>query len=169
MKNINNKGFMLAEVIIVSAVIFTTLVGLYKGFSNTYKAYETKNSYYDSKTIYALKNMENFLIDEMILNKNITNNTNKYIEITDNLDTNQYHKTFINKFITEYNIKSIYILQFDKSALTKLKANTKVDNDFDKYIDYIIDENIDNFDSSKYSYILIAKTNNEQYSSLRIV
>ena len=54
----NNKGFMLAEVVIVSAVLITTLVSLYAGFAKVYKAYEERSSFFDTDSIYALKSIE---------------------------------------------------------------------------------------------------------------
>ena len=95
---LNNKGFMLAEIIIVSAIIITTVVGLYKGFSNTYTAYETRNSYYDAKTTYALKNFEDFLIDEMILN----NINQEYITFSKNYGSTEYQKKFMEEYFTTY-------------------------------------------------------------------
>lgn len=168
MKKLNNKGFMLAEVIIVTTVMITSLVGLYKGFSNTYKAYEIKSRYYDTKTIYALKNMENFLIDEMILNKYAPSNNNFYIEITKDLDSDEYHEAYIDKFITENDIDQLYLTKFTKTNLDSLKSNTN-DDELIKYIDYIIDQYISNSNSDEYTFILIAKTNTEKYSNLKIV
>ena len=166
---INNKGFMLIEVIVVSAIISATLVSLYAGFSNTYKAYEIKSSYYDSKTIYALKNMENFLIDEMILTSYITKPNNFYKKIDTTFSTNTYQTIYIQTFISDYNIQSMYITKYDRSALNALKSH--VDEDYKKYIDYFLDDNSNEIDQATkpYTFILIAKTNEEKYSSLRIV
>ena len=64
----NNKGFMLAEVVIVSAILITTLTSLYAGFARVYKAYEERSSFFDIDSIYALKNIEDTLIDNMEFN-----------------------------------------------------------------------------------------------------
>ena len=45
MKKMNNKGFMLAEIIIVSAILATALVGLFATFSKMFLEYEKRNSY----------------------------------------------------------------------------------------------------------------------------
>ena len=175
MKKINNKGFMLAEIIIVSSIIITTMVGLYTGFSNTYKAYERINSYYDVNTTYALKNMENFLMDEMILNEHIGSADNFYKEINNSIDENDYHKKYIDNFIATYEIDKLYLVKYKKAALTELKNDANVDDDFDKYIDFTIEkiegesEDKSPFNPSIIGYILITKTNKETYSSLRII
>ena len=168
MKKLNNKGFMLIEVIIVSTVIITTLTGLYVGFSNTYKEYETQSNYYDSKTIYALKNMENFLIDEMLLNSLATKPINYFNEINAGFVANQYQKTYITTFKNDYGIEKLYIAKFTKQALNNLKNSSSLNLDFKNFIKNIIDDNEDNFTSSNYSYILIANTKEEKYSYLRI-
>jgi len=41
----NNKGFMLAEVVIVSAVIMTCLVTLYTSFNKMYNLYKDTYNY----------------------------------------------------------------------------------------------------------------------------
>lgn len=163
----NNKGFMLAEVVIVSAVLITTIVGLYSGFANTYKAYEIRSSYYDAKTVYALKNLEDFLIDEMLLNNIITPKP-----LDENAFSNDYYKAFITEFINTYNMDSIYILEYKKTKIEEFQGT--LDKEFQNYIDFYIDKEKKETDTNSingegdYSYILIGLTNDGRYSSLRI-
>lgn len=44
---LNRKGFMMAEVVVVSAVIVTVLVTLFTGINKVSTAYEKRNKYYD--------------------------------------------------------------------------------------------------------------------------
>lgn len=160
----NNKGFMLAEVVIVSAVLITTIVGLYSGFANTYKAYEIRSSYYDAKTVYALKNLEDFLIDEMLLNNIITQKP-----LDENAFPNDYYKAFISEFITTYNMDSIYILEYSENSINSFKSDK--DEEFKNYIDFYIEkekEEDDSINEGDYSYLLMAVTKDGRYSSLRI-
>lgn len=160
----NNKGFMLAEVVIVSAVLITTIVGLYSGFANTYKAYEIRSSYYDAKTVYALKNLEDFLIDEMLLNNIITQKP-----LDENAFPNDYYKAFISEFITTYNMDSIYILEYSENSINSFKSDK--DEEFKNYIDFYIEkekEEDDSINEGGYSYLLMAVTKDGRYSSLRI-
>ena len=172
---LDKKGFMLAEIIIVSAIIVTTVVGLYAGFSNTYKAYETRSSYVDTKTIYSLKEFENFLIDEMILN-NITNNYIK-IEKENNsfsIKNKDYHNAFLTNFFETYYIEELYLVKYNDNNLDINKAGNSdfiknIDNDFQDYIKFYLSQ-LDNPDYDLYDYIILAKTKNdkEKYSALRI-
>ena len=167
----NNKGFMLAEVVIVSTILLTTIVGLYSGFANTYKAYELRNSYYDAKTIYGLKNLEDFLIDEMLLTNLVSNNNFSYVEINADTFSDDYYKAFLEKFSTTYNIKNIYLVKYDETIITNFSnnSNEELKDYLDFYIERTKEENSSYiFDDSLYSYLLVSVTNDDTYSSLRI-
>jgi len=165
MKKINNKGFMLAEVVIVSAVMVTTLVGLYTGFSNTYKAYEVKMNYYDVDVIYALKNLENILIDNMLLNNYISNiNASGYYKIEQGSDSN----SLIYKFYETYDINSIYLVEniSDKIWNDTATDDSLADNVDEEFQDYL--ELYNDSYNADYKYVLIAVTNDGTYGALRI-
>lgn len=50
----NNKGFMMAEVVVVSAIVLTTLVGLYTSYNKIFSLYNQRVDYYDVATLYDL-------------------------------------------------------------------------------------------------------------------
>ena len=50
----NRKGFMMAEVIVVSAVILVTLVSLYTSHNKLFSLYNRRVNYYDVNTLYEL-------------------------------------------------------------------------------------------------------------------
>lgn len=50
----NRKGFMMAEVIVVSAVILVTLVSLYTSYNKLFSLYNQRVNYYDTNTLYEL-------------------------------------------------------------------------------------------------------------------
>ena len=50
---IGKKGFMMAEVVVVSVVIATVLVTLFTCLNKVSSAYETRNRYYDVDSLYA--------------------------------------------------------------------------------------------------------------------
>ena len=49
---LNRKGFMMAEVVVVSVIICTVLVTLYTALARINNAYDTRNRYYDIDTLY---------------------------------------------------------------------------------------------------------------------
>lgn len=52
MKKMGKKGFMMAEVVVVSVVVATVLVTLFVGLSRVSSAYELRNRYYDIDALY---------------------------------------------------------------------------------------------------------------------
>ena len=50
----NKKGFMMAELIVVSSIVLVALVSMYGSFIKIHSAYKTKMSYYDVATLYRL-------------------------------------------------------------------------------------------------------------------
>lgn len=55
----NNKGFMMAEVIVVAAIILVAITGFYSLYTSAISAYNTKINYYDVSTLYALAAYKN--------------------------------------------------------------------------------------------------------------
>ncbi|UKI26843.1 MAG: hypothetical protein L6V91_09005 [Bacilli bacterium] len=49
---LNKKGFMMAEVVVVSVIICTALVTLYTGINRVSNAYKIRNKYYDINALY---------------------------------------------------------------------------------------------------------------------
>ena len=51
---LNKKGFMMAEVIVVSAIILTFLAGIFISYNKIYSTYKTRLDYYDVTALYRL-------------------------------------------------------------------------------------------------------------------
>lgn len=164
----NNKGFMLAEVVIVSAVLITTLVSLYVGFAKVYKAYEERSSFFDTDSIYALKSIEDTLIDEGLFN-NIINeiNTSNYVSyLAENLTDDSYINSYLKELLGNYNIEYFYITKYDNASLTTIiesDANNIIFNDFLKHLQ----KNL-TFDNN-YNYIFLSKRKDGRFAYLRVL
>lgn len=55
----NRKGFMMAELVVVSAIVLTTVATFYTSYNKIYSAYKTKLQYYDVTTLYKLASYRN--------------------------------------------------------------------------------------------------------------
>ena len=127
---LNKKGFMMAEVIVVSSIVLITLTSLYISYNKIYSTYKKRINYYDVSIIYDLdKIRRNVVIDAPTNNTKIENdvisesNTTVYaIPLTDNkiTDTNlSQENTTFNEYL-EYLKNSItvnncnYILVMEK-------------------------------------------------------
>jgi hypothetical protein len=145
---LNRKGFMLAEVVIVSVVVATVLVTLYTGLKNVSSAYETRNRYYDVDSLYAAMDINDIMIG----------NISKYseyiysdiaIELNDENYILEYQQLYEK---TDYSI-NFYLTPFNNEKMLTLKdLNDNVT--FDEYIDYLNDNIIFEED---YDYIIIVE------------
>ena len=72
---INRKGFMLAEVVVVSVIVCVCLVSLATGIARVSKAYDTRNRYYDVNALYMAEKANLFLIREGKINTLIEDGT----------------------------------------------------------------------------------------------
>ena len=67
--SLNNRRFMMAELMITSVVIMISIVSLYTGFNKIYTNYKVRNSYDDSNLLYGtniLKENINILLDTIM-------------------------------------------------------------------------------------------------------
>lgn len=122
---LNKKGFMMAEVIVVSSIVLITLTSLYMSYNKIYSTYKKRINYYDVSIIYDLdKIRRNEEIDAPTNNtkikKDSESNTTVYaipLPITDNkiTDLSQENTTF-NTTFNEY-------LEYLKNSITVNNCN----------------------------------------------
>lgn len=78
----DNRGFMLAEVIIVSSIVVTVLVTMYTGLNKLFVKYDELSRYYNVDAIYMAKNVEDYLIDSYQMGSVIGNSSSVgYVDI----------------------------------------------------------------------------------------
>jgi len=65
---LNKKGFMMAEVVVVSAIVLIVLTALYVSYNKLYSVYNTRLSYYDTVSLYRLGYYRDILIENDIIN-----------------------------------------------------------------------------------------------------
>ena len=187
----NNKGFMLAEAVITSTIVLTTLIGLYATFSRLYNLYNIRTTYFDIDGVYAIKGMIDNLIDNNIDNLIDNNKMNSTLQ---QVNTNNYSQLISKKVCSSantntnycnslqklYNIENMYIIKYNKDAVTNLK-NQDINQTFKDYLDYIsnyysfVDSNADDTTDNKfnvddgYKYLFVVEYKNGEdyyYSSL---
>ena len=154
----NNKGFMLAEVVVTSTIVLTTLISLYATFTKLYTKYETNSKYFDIDGIYAIKAVLNTKLESGDLNNIIkTTNTNNYASL---LTTN------VDSIKDTYNIENMYIVK--KSNLDTLKEHV-LNNTFKDYLEYM--KKYYKTSDNNYNYYIVAEYKNNDkyyYSSLKL-
>lgn len=173
----NNKGFMMAEVVVVSAIVMVTIVGLYQSYNKLYSTYNTRIDYYDSTTLYRLGYYRDILIENDKLNNLIKNTTETVTEIYSSNGNNIFSlpESELSTYITD----TVFLIKTNKSS-DEFKINgTELDDkeinptfkDYFKYLStsttfkssYIMvmerctsnDDNSKNKDDCKYAYLEI--------------
>ena len=171
----NNKGFMLAEVVIVSTVIITTLVALYASVNRLYMLYSERSTYYNIDGVYAIKEIMDYLFDDNRLNNILSSDSfeeDNYIFLVSNSTCGNINGVDLSldngicdSLNSLYEIKNLVIVGYsDISAVISLDIN----NTFKDYLEYL--ENYYSNDDS-FSYLVILEygdDDNLNYSNLRL-
>ncbi len=176
----NNKGFMLAEVIITSTVIITAMVGLYASFQKIYANYGVKSNYYSVDGVYATKEMINHLLygdvdTDVNLNKFISNTFQEqhFVFVIKN---GQCQGTMENDATCKaiqntYQVSNMIFTEYDKNELENGVKKEKLNQTFLDYLDYVMGYYDITSVNTEYGYLILTETSdgeNYYYSNLRV-
>lgn len=161
---------MLAEAIITSTIVLTTLVGLYANFMKLYNVYKIRDTYYDIDGVYAIENTIDWLISNNELVSIVPDNNINYRLLVGN--SCPIKQEFCNLLTKSYKVKNMYIMSFKKQAIESLIAD--VDNKtFKDYLNFVLKYyNFNTDEDDNYSYLFVVeyqKNDNDvryYYSSL---
>ena len=116
---LNRKGFMMAEVVVVSVIICTVLVTLYTALARINNAYDTRNRYYDIDTLYFTEEINYSLISSGLINKLITNGNSVKVTLEgQGIDLNE-----ISSFYNSNNNGKIKMYFFPYICISKLVSD----------------------------------------------
>lgn len=139
---LGRNGFMLVEVVVVSAVISTVLVTMFIAINRVSSAYSTRDSYNSVDALYLAMAENDILRENTGLSDLICNKSNAR-EITDSSLKGAYNS------IGSINL---YYSPYDSGKVLSLKNNKAT---FDGFIDYI-DNKLD-YSNTNYNYLIIAE------------
>lgn len=164
---LNKKGFMMAEVVVVSAVVLIFLATIYVSYNQIYSKYKSKVSYYDAVALYQLSYFRDALIEnKQLVSALDTAKVNKVVEIynSNNAGDNSFQlsgddSTKQRAFIL-YNNKD----NLNGSELDDISGINETYKDYIKYlstsvdlkdIDYVmvIEQCNNNKENCKYAYL----------------
>lgn len=152
---IDKKGFLLAEVVIVSTVILTIMTTLYSSYAKMNSVYKIRNNYYNIDTLYSTYNLKNYLLDEMYLNEILSEtNTNilTFVPQTDEL---------FQALISSSNIESAYCLKKDKLDEFINNNDQEVTNTMKDYLNYLKSQ--DNYQTSNDHLLIVERLSDDNY------
>lgn len=148
---LNKKGFMLAEVVVVSVVIATVLVTAFTALSRLSSAYETRNRYYDIDAAYMAIQANDIIVKDSNVNNFVKED--KLLDLCkEEREIEDYLKqTFDKKTNTLINF---YFSPYKKTKLVSTSITTNSKQTFKDYLSYL--SNNLNFDE-KYTYLIITE------------
>lgn len=156
---LNKKGFMLAEVVVVAAVISTVLITLFTGLNRMTSAFETRNKYYDIDAAYLAGEANNYLVKNDIIYSDSLLNTSVVKEIT-------AISTIFTDLIKDDNgfpEVRVYFSLYDKDILSNTSQISNMRTTFKDYISYLTNK-LDFSENYTYMIIIeIAKTSDDCY------
>ncbi len=163
---------MLAEAIITSTIVLTTLVGLYANFMKLYNVYKIRDTYYDIDGVYAIKNAIDAMIDDGSLAGTLVLDNGNYKLIINNNCIILNYESYCNFLKKTYSIENMYVVKYNETSINELKKVGNLNQTFKDYLNYI--EKYYNFnmdEDNKYSYLFVVEYKKNQkyyYSSLGV-
>lgn len=126
----NNKGFMMAEVVVVSSIILVVLTAFYTSYNKIISIYNQRLNYYDVATLYKLADYrDNSLSDNPQNGLNNGSDGEKIYYVNKNtIKNNDLNDPDINQTFKDYLSYLSTSLDFD-SLPNKLLVMEKCDSD----------------------------------------
>ena len=168
------RGFMMAELIIVSAVVLTVLIALYANYNKLYSKYHQRLDYFDSSSVYFLVYYRDILIGNNRMNDILSDLslTNPFIKIYDSQDEgigkSNYFRLQGGDIDVDYNHVVYIAITNDKKVINGLlDSEQNVNQTYKDYVNdlsssELLESNyvmflerckIDDNDDCKYSYL----------------
>ncbi len=147
----NNKGFFLAETIIMIALVTTVMAFVYPNISKLYETYVDKTKYYDqTQDIYTLRAVYDYLISTSNVINDKTTNGSKSISSLDEgkIDNND---------VMIQGLQELYIISYTEHP------SAGENYDFTRYLNRMKVKTYDTF-----SYRLIGVFEGNRYASVKI-
>lgn len=161
MKKMNNKGFMLTEVLIVATFLVTTLLFIYIQFNNITRTYENSFKYNTVNGLYNAKNISNYISNDGIenLKTGLSQDDIEFINITDCSSTYFTETEYCSILMNASNVKTI--LFTNENLETLRNATTDLEQTLTDFINYI------NYEGTN-EYRIIIEFNDNTFASLKI-
>jgi len=147
----NRKGFMMAELVVVSAIIVISLTALYASYNKIITSYRQIVNYYDVGLKYKLNYYYQTLFNNELLDTAIVEvDTEKYLDLSNKITLEENENIYLLKELASLEVlRDTDINETFKDYLTYLDGSIKV-----SIMYYVVGEqcNIDN-KKCKYAYL----------------
>lgn len=141
----NNKGFMLAEVVVTSTLLLVIMISLFYTFNRIYIRYNEITKYKNIDGMYLLDNLTEYLlttkkeerINRLLLEYDNNNINDDYIFLIDNKVCKMKDETYCNDIQKTYNINYLIIAKERIETINELITKKEYNQTFKDYFDYI--------------------------------
>ncbi len=158
-KKINNKGFMLAETLIVSIFVMGVFSMLYVNVLPLIAEYEKYKNYNTVEATYNAHWARKIVLDGLEDNSFTTARNNGYLDVSDcSLYTKNNMTDWCDNFKAVNDITKIYLTSYSEEKLKSyVKSSDSYTREFKDYISYIptYSKNSTKVNDSKYFHVII--------------
>ena len=127
----NNKGFMLAEIVVTSTILLVIMVSLFFTFNKIYSRYNAVTAYKNIDGMYALDNFMEYIFNEREddnINNIISKVTEDYLFIIENSECNNIiNNDYCTSIKEGYNIVNLIIVRQREESVEKLLNDINTD------------------------------------------
>lgn len=157
----NNKGFIMTEALIISAIVLTALILIYAQFVRIERSYSNEYSYNNVNGLYKLKQIETYIQDEDPDYENIKISIDGYLDVTNCEIVTR--KDYCKMLLSAADVEHLLIFVNDKeSVLSKLSASNPYSLKFTNFIKSI------DYSDSNYGGQLVAEFKDGSFAAIPI-
>lgn len=158
----NNRGFVLAETLVVATFVLTTLMVIYVQFINISGSYQNTFQYNTVNGLYATNNIRDYIRanEQATLKSAFTDSTVSYLDLTDCSTTYLTENSYCQALFQVVNVKQVI---FARSDLASLKEKLTEDTHFSEKMKQFIKAT----PSSKVSeYLILVEFTDSTFATL---
>lgn len=161
MKKSNIKGFVLAEVIVVSVVVISALVILYTQFISVNNSYYRSFKYNTVDDLYAVNNVINFIEKDNLNNIIEHLNDNNYVDLSSCSNDYFIEYNYCKNLLSTLNIKTLIFTYEDVNELKKELKTSNLSEGMKTFIKTISA-------SKNNKYRVIVEFEDDRYATLKL-
>ena len=157
MMKLNNKGFVLAEMLIVTVFLMIIFSMLYANFYPILAEYEIREGYDDVDSKYAVYWLKKVIEDkDYNFNKANINNTNTYIEFSCNEINSAEKKATCETLKKDLKVDTVYITNYQIDTFkSTVNDSDSFSAEFQSYLNTLPDYTRPSLNNAKYRVIAI--------------
>jgi len=158
MKTLNNKGFMLAETLIVTVIVSSFILFMYTQVYNVMNNYRNQMNYETPKAIYALGTLRDYIYNDNRYKPFAEGVKNK---IYQTLTASQFSNTsYATKLFQSLNVKQVIFFKNNITAVRSLNYENNFDENMKAYL-----KTLEQKDQEAECFLVVV-LNNGEYGSL---